>query len=228
MKSKKSAGYGIVIPEKIVPNLKKIARQHNASLFMVLLAGFNVLLHRITGQNDLLLAVPGAARQHEDLKSIVGFFVNTLILQEKLNPEESFSHFLSRIQLHMLQVLEYQSFPLELLCRELKIKYPEVSVFFNMSIFGDTVRQSLKRDAAYHIQWVQDAKFDMVCYLGEFNNGITIETHYFKELFKPITIERIMQLYRVIMEDISRDPGKKIGEYKYNLTGQKRKIKRFT
>ncbi|UCH95170.1 MAG: amino acid adenylation domain-containing protein [Candidatus Aminicenantes bacterium] len=228
MTGKESAAYGIVIPGEIMQNLKKIAREYKASLFMVLLAGFNVLLYRVTGQYDLLLAVPGAARQHEDLKNIVGFFVNTLILRNKINPGESFLHFLAKVQKHTLQVLEYQSFPLELLCSEFKIRYPEISVFFNMSLFGDTSLESLKRYASYHIQWVQDAKFDMVCYLEEYKNGITIETHYYKELFKPMTIEGIMRLYRGIMEGISRDPTKKIDEYKYSLTGQKKKIKLFT
>jgi non-ribosomal peptide synthetase component F len=225
MESKESAAYGIVIPEEIMLNLKKIAAEHKGSLFMVLLAGFNLLLYRITGQEDLLLGVPGAARQHEDLKNIVGFFVNTLILRDKINPDESFIHFLLRVQDNTLKVLEYQSFPLELLCSEFKIRYPEISVFFNMSIFGNTTQESLKSEPTYHMQTVQGAKFDIACYLGEYKNAITIETHYYKELFKPITIEKIMRLYRVIMEDIARDPGKKIGEYQYSLTRRKRQIK---
>ncbi|MGD2092758.1 MAG: amino acid adenylation domain-containing protein [Candidatus Aminicenantes bacterium] len=225
MKTKESAAYGMVIPEEIMLSLKKIALEHKGSLFMVLLAGFNLLLYRITGQEELLLGVPGAARQHEDLKNIVGFFVNTLILRDKINPDESFIHFLSRVQGNTLKVLEYQSFPLELLCSEFKIRYPEISVFFNMSIFGNTTRESLKSDAPQHLQSVQDTKFDIACYLGEYKNGITITTHYYKELFKPITIEKIMGLYRVILEDIARNPEKKIGEYQYSLTPKKRQLK---
>jgi amino acid adenylation domain-containing protein len=224
MQSKASAAYSMVIPEKIMLSLKKIAIEHKGSLFMVLLAGFNLLLYRITGQEDLLLGVPGAARQHEDLKNIVGFFVNTLILEDKIDPDESFIHFLLRVQDNTLKVLEYQSFPLELLCSEFKIRYPEIPVFFNMSIFGNTTRESLKSDTPLHLQTVQDAKFDIACYLGEYKNGITIETHYYKELFKPITIEKMMQLYRVILEDIARNPEKQVGEYQYSLTRQKRKL----
>jgi non-ribosomal peptide synthetase component F len=193
---------------------------------MVLLAGFNLLLYRLTGQDDILLGVPGAARQHQDLKNIVGFFVNTLILRHKVNPGETFIHFLSKVQNNTLQVLENQSFPLELLCSRYEINYPKISVFFNMSIFLNTTQENLESAGSYHIQSVQDAKFDMVCYLEEYKNGIPIHTHYYKELFKPQTIEGIMQLYRVIMEDISRDPGKKISQYKCSLTGKKRKLRR--
>jgi tyrocidine synthetase-3 len=224
METKESAAYGIVIPKEIMLILKKIAVEHKGSLFMVLLAGFNLLLYRITRQKDILLGVPGAARQHEDLKNIVGFFVNTLILRDKINPDESFFHFLLRVQGNALKVLEYQSFPLELLCSEFKIKYPEIPVFFNMSIFGNIIQEEVKCDSSYHIQTVQDAKFDIACYVGEYKNGITIETHYYKELFKPITIEKIMQLYRMILENIAMNPGKQVGEYRYSLTRQKRKL----
>jgi amino acid adenylation domain-containing protein len=221
---KESAAYGIVIPEEIMLNLKRIATEHKGSLFMVLLAAFNLLLYRITGQEDLLLGVPGAARQHEDLKNIVGFFVNTLILRDKINPDESFIHFLIRVQRNTLRVLEYQSFPLELLFSEFKIRYPEISVFFNMLIFGNTTQKNLNHDPSYHLQTVQNAKFDIACYLSEYKNGITIETHYPKELFKPITIEKIMRLYRVILEDIASNPEKKVGECQYSLTRQKKKL----
>jgi len=202
MTRKESSAYRMVIPAETTAQLKKIARNRNASLFMVLLAGFNLLLHRVTGQYDILLAIPAAARQHEDLKSLV-----------------------AKVLDHTLQALEYQSFPLELLCAECKLRYPEISVFFNMPLFRYTQQEDLKDDKVGHVEAVQDAKFDMVCYLGKHKQASTIETHYYKELFKPITIEKIMQLYRVIMEDIARDPGKKVGEYQYSLTRQKRKLR---
>jgi fengycin family lipopeptide synthetase D len=224
MTRKESSAYRMMIPAETTAQLKKIARNLNASLFMVLLAGFNLLLHRVTGQYDILLAIPAAARQHEDLKNLVGFFVNTLIIRNQINPGETFSDFLAKVLDHTLQALEYQSFPLELLCSECKLRYPEISVFFNMPLFRYTQQEDLKGNEADHVETVQDAKFDMVCYLGEHKNSITLETHYYKELFKPITIEKIMRLHRVILEDIARNPEKQVGEYQYSLTRKKRKL----
>jgi acyl carrier protein len=224
MTRKESAAYRIVTPAETAAEIKKIARNRNASLFMVLLAAFNLLLHRVTGQDDILLAIPAAARQHEDLKSLVGFFVNTLILRNQIIPEETFNDFLSRVQNHTLQALEYQSFPLELLCSQCKLRYPEITVFFNMPLYRYTQQEDMKDDRVGHVTAVQDAKFDLVCYLGEQNNALTIETHYYKGLFKSITIEKIMHLYRVILEDITRNPEKQVGEYQYSLTRRKRKL----
>ncbi len=211
--SKKSAAYRIVIPEALMLGLKKIAKERKASLFMVLLAGFNLLMSRIAGQDDILLGVPGAARQHEDLKNIIGVFVNTLILRNKVNPDETFTTFLEKVQNKMLQVLEHQSYPLELICSEFKIRYPDISVFFNMSTFGNTLKENVKNDESYHIEQVQNAKFDIVSYVGEYKNGIEISTHYYKELFKPVTIEKMMQMYLVMLENISNDPGKELRAY---------------
>jgi len=211
--SKESAGYRIVIPAKITASLRKIAKERKASLFMVLLAAFNLLMSRIAGQDDILLGVPGAARQHEDLKNIIGVFVNTLILRNKVNPDETFTTFLEKVQNMMLQVLEHQSYPLELICSEFKIRYPDISVFFNMSTFGNTLKENVKNDESYHIEQVQNAKFDIVSYVGEYKNGIEISTHYYKELFKPVTIEKMMQMYVVMLKNISDDPGKELRAY---------------
>ena len=93
-----SAEYRTVILEETMLDLKKVAKEHKASLFMVLLAAFNLLLFRLSGQEDILIATPAAARQHEDLKNIIGFFVNTIILKNRVNPRESFIDYLEKVQ----------------------------------------------------------------------------------------------------------------------------------
>jgi non-ribosomal peptide synthetase component F len=170
---------------------------------MVLLSGFNLVLSRVSGQEDILLGVPGAARQHQDLENIIGLFVNTLILRNHIKPKESFNELLERVRENMIQVLEYQGFPLELVCGELKIKYPGISTFFNLSTFGDIENKHLEDRESYHIEEVQEAKFDMVCYLWEYSDGAAIETHYKRELFKPVTIEKILRKYLSVLEIIA-------------------------
>jgi non-ribosomal peptide synthetase component F len=180
---------------------------------MVLLTGFYLFLARVSGQKDIMTAVPASARQHEDLKNIIGFFVNTLVLWERIDRDESFNAFLERVQKNTLQVFEFQSYPLELICGELKSKYPEISVFFNMSIFGDMQQQSLENTGAYHVEFVQEAKFNMVCYMMDYKNGIEIKIHYYKKRFKPEKIEKLMETYLKILEAISLDTGKVVRDY---------------
>jgi amino acid adenylation domain-containing protein len=209
-KNGESAGFRLVVPAGVTRRLRALARQQNASLFMVLLSAFYLLLWRLSGQKDIILAIPAAARQHEELKHIIGFFVNTLILRGRIEPKTGFVDFLKKVQANTLSALEHQSYPLEEVFKRLKIKYPEVPVFFNMSIFGDINRQYLENREAYHSEEVQDAKFDMVCYLKEYKNGIEIDAHYRKALFKPVTIEKILQKYTGILEAISFEPVQKL------------------
>jgi amino acid adenylation domain-containing protein len=222
--SKESAGFRTVVPGEIIDELRKFAKKWRASLFMVLLAGFYLFLSRLSGQKDIMIAVPGAARQHEDLKNIIGCFVNTLILRNRVNPHETFTDFLAGVQQNTSQVLEYQSYPLELICSELKIKYPEISVFFNMLTFGDKERKFLENFDSRHSQFVQEAKFDMVCYLAEYRNGVEIDTHYYKRLFKAENIEKFMKLYVNILAKIAHAPDKKVSSY--SMPKKKLKIKR--
>jgi amino acid adenylation domain-containing protein len=222
--SNESAGYRWVIPENLTNRLRTMALEQRASLFMVLLAGFNLLLSNITGQKDIIIAIPAAARQHEGLKNIIGMFVNTVILRNYISGDDIFGDFFKRFQDSTFKVLEYQDISLELICGQLKIKYPEVFVFFNMVNIGTTHRENLANLESYHLETVQEAKFDIVCYLTEYNNGIEINCHYFKDRFKALSIEKLMTLYAKVLDNISAEPGKKIGEY--TLTGKKRTLKR--
>jgi amino acid adenylation domain-containing protein len=206
--NKKSAGYRLVIPGPLTLSLKELARTCKASLFIVLLAGFNVLLSRITAQDDIILGIPAAARQHDELKNVIGLFVNTLVIRNKIEPGESFIGFLEQVQKNTLQALEYQGCPLELVCSELKIKYPGIPVFFNMLTFGEINREYLQHQETYAIEEVQEAKFPMACYLTEYRENLEINTHYYSELFKPATLEKIMQKYVKILGNICENPSR--------------------
>jgi hypothetical protein len=209
----KSSGYYSVIPPETMERLRLLAREQKASLFMVLLASFYLLLSHITGQEELLIGIPAASRNHRSLKNIVGLFINTLILQYQVKPGETFIDFLQEIRADTFKVLEYQDYPLELILSELKMKYPKISVFLNLQNVGTYEQTLLKDRKSYHSEEVQDTKFDIVCYLDEYKDGIKVSCHYYRELFMPETIERIMLLFTRMLENISKNPGRKVKEY---------------
>jgi acyl carrier protein len=221
LSGKKSSGYRTVVDSETVEKLRNLGRQCNASLFMVLLAGINMLLSRLRGQEDILISMPGAARQHEDLKNTIGLFVNTLILRTRVDKEETFANFLKRIQVDTLKMLEYQSYPLELICEQLKIKYPRLSFFFNMVNTINPHLQVLDNTEAYHLETVQDAKFDIALYLAEYKNGINLVCCYYSQLFMPETIEKMMQMYIHLLKRIAVSPEKQLKEYQGPAKRQK-------
>jgi fengycin family lipopeptide synthetase D len=220
---KHSAGYRAAISSQVTAKLKEIAVNFNTSLFMVLLSGFYLLLSSLRGQRDIVIGIPGAARRHEDLKDIVGLFVNTLILEKSVPPDETFVDFLAGVRQNTLKVLEYQNYPMELICEEIQIKYPELQVFFNMVNIGGGPGE-LTDFQARHMETNQDTKFPLTFYISEFRNGIDITCNYFTRLFKPQTVEEIMTVYLRVLENIAADPSQTLSRY-HKSTG-KRKLKR--
>ncbi|MCU0288243.1 MAG: condensation domain-containing protein, partial [Acidobacteria bacterium] len=222
--NKDSSGYRTVIPGDTLDRLRLIAEERQASLFMLLLTAFNMLLAKVTGQKEIIMAIPAAARKYEELRNIIGMFVNVLILRNTVSMNESFPDFFKRLQANTFRVLEYQDFPLELIFGQLGMPYPEISVFFNMLNLGTAPRQDIIDLVSHHIEKVQNAKFDIVCYLAEYKNGIEINCHYFKDLFKPATIEMLMKEYIKTLTNISADPTRYLREY--FISGKKRQLKR--
>jgi tyrocidine synthetase-3 len=222
---KKSAGFGLALTTEEVEALTGVARRYKASLFMILLAGFNMMLARISGERDILIGFPGAARQHDDVKDIIGCFVNTIVLSTHVDPGQIFSGFLEDLQQNTLNVLEYQSYPLELICDELGIDYPRLSVFFNMSSFRFSEDSRLEDFGPRYREEVQTAKFDLVFYIREYGNGLEIDCHYFKHLFNPAAIEVAVTLYREILKQIAADPGKVISQYRPGRDNKKKRRK---
>jgi hypothetical protein len=208
-----SAAFRMVVSADVLVRLKELAREKEMTLFMVMLAGFKLFLARITGQEDILIGFPAAAREHESLKHLIGFFVNTLVLRNQVNFAEPFSHFCERVQKNTLKALEYQDFPLELMLDELKVSYPEISVFFNWLNTADRDQLEITDLAPRHLTHVQEVKFDQAWYLTEYKNAIDVACHYRKGLFKPETVEYIVTEYVGILTMIAEDPAGCLQDY---------------
>jgi amino acid adenylation domain-containing protein len=211
---KKSAAYRAVVDPNTTGKLKSLARDYQASVFMVLLASFNVLLWQLTGQENILIGMPGAARQHEDIKNTIGLFVNTLVLRTPVDKNQTFENFLQAIQSHVMKMLEYQGYPLELLCEELAVRYPAISLFFNMVNTGDSTRERIPGLDTGHIENVQEAKFHMALYLVEYQDGIDILCTYYSQLFLPETVEKIISNYIQLLQKAAAEPKRLIKEYR--------------
>ncbi|TDC99520.1 condensation domain-containing protein, partial [Nonomuraea diastatica] len=107
------------IPATTTRHLHALARTHNASLFMVLMAGFQTLIHRYTGQHDFAVGTPVAGRDHPDLDHLIGFFVNTLVLRADHTGEPTFDDLVDRVRDTALAAYEHQHLPFDRIVEEL-------------------------------------------------------------------------------------------------------------
>ncbi len=196
----RSSGLGGVVCRTLDPALtgplKTLARQSGTSLFMVGLAAFGVLLHRLTGLNDLVVGSPVANRPRAELEPLIGFFVNTLALRLDLSGDPDFRTLLARVRATALGAFAHQELPFEKLVDELQIKRdlsrnPVFQVMFAWQrpprlelALGDVTLELLP--LARRV-----AKFDLAVDVWEDGPVLGSAWEYSRDLFESISVERL-------------------------------------
>ena len=112
--------HSLVLAPEITARLKELSRQENATLFMTLLAAFQLLLCRYSGQEDISVGIPAANRNHVELEELIGFFLDTLVLRTDLSGAPSFRELLRRVQKVTLEAYAHADVPFEKLVQELQ------------------------------------------------------------------------------------------------------------
>jgi thioester reductase-like protein len=110
----------LVVPQALAAGLHTLAGGERASLFMALLAVYQVLLHRHSGQDDIAVGIPIAARNRAEIEPLIGFFVNTLVLRTRLGAQPSFRELLARVRAVTLAAYEHQDLPFSVLVEALR------------------------------------------------------------------------------------------------------------
>jgi amino acid adenylation domain-containing protein len=202
------AGYRFPIDGELSARIKKLAQAHQTTLFTVMLAAYILLLYRFSHQCDVVCSIINAGREHLGLHRLMGFFVNAVPFRTDVAVEEPFADLLDRLNNEILEAFRHQGYPLELVAEELKIRYPDISVSFNMGNMQDaTAGTAIEDFTAHHVDHVQDVKFDMEPYLIEYRDGIDLFWSYKKRLFKPTTIGYMVQQYVNMLDFFTLNPG---------------------
>ncbi|MGH8573121.1 MAG: condensation domain-containing protein, partial [Gammaproteobacteria bacterium] len=176
--------------------MSALAREHNASLFMVLVAAVKALLYRYTGQDEILIGFPIAGRNHPDLESQIGFYVNTLPLRDRVRGEASFRQLLDQVRATATEAYEHQPYPFDRLVDELDVarnvsRSPMFDVVVVMqnaaapapAIDGLAVRPFIREYDA--------SKFDLSFGFEERDGGLQVDLTYNTDLFLPARKKRM-------------------------------------
>src|SRR4029450_9564041 len=208
--------HSLVLAPKIAARLKELSRQENATLFMTLLAAFQILLSRSSGQEDISVGVPAANRNHVELEELIGFFLDTLVLRTDLSGAPSFRELLRRVQKVTLEAYAHADVPFERLVQELQPERslnqtPLFQVFLNFLSFEDEPVRLGGLQAERCLKEGLKSKFDLTLYIREGDFGLYFLLAYSTELFLPATIERMMRHFQILLEAIVADPEGRIG-----------------
>ncbi len=182
------------------------SRQLGTTPFMTLLAGFQSLLARYSGQNDIVVGAPIANRNRAETEELVGFFANTLALRTNLSGDPNFRELLERVKDTALGAYAHQDMPFERLVEELR---PERSLSYNPLFQVLFSLQNAPR-RSFELRGLQleplagvvgsTAKFDLSFFLLEAADGFTVRVEYNTDLFDGSTIDRMLRHYQVLLE----------------------------
>ena len=205
------------LPLALLDSLRDLSRCEETTLFVTLLAAFNVLLHRACGQTDIVVGTPVAGRTSVDTEALIGFFVNTLALRTDLAGDPPFLRFLREVRETSLAALSHQELPFEKLVESLQpartpSHLPIVQVMF---IFQGSPAQTPQPTGLKVTQMAADtgrSKFDLTLYVNEVEGEWEAALEYNADLFEPATITRMLGYFQNLLKAIAADPTRKLSE----------------
>jgi hypothetical protein len=216
------------IEEDVTLALKLFGRDERATLFMTMLAAFQVLLYRIGGQDDIAVGVPIAGRSRPELEGLIGFFVNTLVLRGDLSGEPSFREYLARVRTRALDAYEHQDLPFEKLVEALNPRRDmSRNPLFQAAMAFQNTPPGVLRLEGLAVQPVPDlasqsAKFDLQLSVAEVAGRLQARLEYATDLFDVGTIERMVSHWQVLLKGIVADPGQAISRLPFLASEEQR------
>jgi len=213
----------LVVSPELTADLKKFSRQEGVTLFMTMLAAFKVLLFRTTGVGDICIGIGIANRRLKELEGMLGMIINTLALRTQLDGNLSFRESLHRVKLTCLEAYEHEDTPFEKVVEALR---PERSLSFNpvfqvLYTFMDVptgdmrlpdlelnLQDSHNRSAKFDFNLVVVPPLETADQAGE----MLVEWEYSSDLFFESTIDRLLDLYRGLLEEIISRPDDSISD----------------
>ena len=205
------ATHSFQLSQTLVAALKTLSQQAGATLFMTLLAAFQILLHRYTGSEDVVVGSPIANRNQAETEGLIGFFVNTLALRVDLSGNPTFTQVLHRVCQVALEAYAHQDAPFEQLVEELQ---PQRDVSYNPLFQVMFVLQNAPRtknalsDLTLSPLAIDGgaALFDLTLYIDETDEGLLGVLEYNTDLFEAATITRMAGHLQQLLNGIVADP----------------------
>ncbi|TCP54489.1 amino acid adenylation domain-containing protein [Tumebacillus sp. BK434] len=217
------------IPKDVAKGITALGQQEEASLYMTLLAAYKALLHRYSGQEDLILGTPIANRSRPELEGLIGFLANTLVLRTDLSGRPTFRELLQRVRTMALEGYEHQDMPFVKLVEEVQ---PNRDVNVSPLIQAMFVLQNAPKPSAtfngltVSMMGIESktAKFDVSLFLTEDQDGLEGVFEYNTDLFDAETIERMGTHYCNLLAAVLHSPDTRIDELVFLSAAERRDV----
>ena len=207
----------IELSKELTEGLKALSRKEGVTLFMTLLAAFQTLLYRYTGQEDVVVGSPIANRNRSEIEGLIGFFVNTLVLRSNFSGNPTFKELLAQVREMALGAYAHQDLPFEKLVEELQPERslshsPLFQVMFVLQNAPSTAAKFEGLSASPVPIGAETAKFDLTLSMSETEEGLRGSLQYNTDLFDDATIARMSGHLQTLLEGIVANPDQRISQ----------------
>jgi amino acid adenylation domain-containing protein/non-ribosomal peptide synthase protein (TIGR01720 family) len=207
----RGANQSIQLSQELTGGLRALSQREDATLFMTLMAAFQTLLHRYTGERDILVGTPIAGRNHAEVEGLIGFFVNTLVMRADLGGDPSFRSLLRQVRETALGAYANQDLPFETLVDKLRVErdLSRTPLFQVMFVLDSAAPPTLDLSGLTSQPLAttnQTAKFDLMLNVSERSGGLGASLEYNTDLFDGRTIARMLEHFTTLLQGIVADP----------------------
>jgi amino acid adenylation domain-containing protein len=220
------------LPSSLVGDIRHLGRREGCTLFMTLLAAFQILLSKYSGQRDVLVGTPIAGRIHPDLEGLIGFFVNTLVLRTEMHRDSTLLEILRRVREAALAAFAHQEVPFEKLIEDLQpardaSRSPLFQVMF---IFQHSSRKE-EEFGGLRIKPLEvasaTAKFDLTLTVLGDSEELNCVIEYNTDLFERERILRLIRHFKVVLEAMAVNPDQRFSTLGIIASDEREKVLRL-
>jgi amino acid adenylation domain-containing protein len=206
----------VELSEQLSAGLREVSRA-GATLYMVLLAAFNVLLSRYTGQEEIIVGTPIAGRNRVETEGLIGFFVNTLVLRTEVRGDESFGEVVKRVREVVLEGHAHQEVPFEKLVEELKpernlSRSPLFQVAFMFQSAGEKELASSGLSLSMLQSHAGASKFDVTLSLVDDGQELSGTLEYNTDLYQATTMKRLSANFETLLHSVVANEARRVSE----------------
>jgi len=218
-----------LFPPELLARLREISAAEGATLFMTLLAAYQTLIFRYTGQEDVLVGTPIANRTRAEIEELIGFFVNALVMRTDLSGEPSFREVIGRVRAVALGAYAHQDLPFEKLVEVLQperdlTRTPLFQVWFALQNAPRTEFRLPGLDLRTMAVHNGTSKFDLGLFVVEKPEGLSCMVEYSTDLFDASTIRRFIGHFRTLLEGIAVSPDMRISDLPWLSSAERHQI----
>ncbi len=212
----RGASCTISISESLTRELRELSSASSTTLFMTLLSAFSVLLHRYSGEDDIVIGTPIAGRNREEVENLIGFFINTLPLRIDLANNPTFATLLARVKQTALEGFEHQDLPFEKLVEELKPERSNRMPFFQVMFQYQHAPRLVANvdELTFLAEPIESgtSKFDLSLGAYERDGVLKFQMEYSTDLFDEETIQTMLSRFTILLQSIVTHPELGLGQ----------------